>query len=452
MLDLRILRDDPDRLRENLAIRKIAVFDDLPPQAPDWAAATVARLSELDRRYRALLEEEERLRHEQNEVAAAMKGLGALPADERAARRKTLVEKGRALRENERLLAEQVAKARAARDEAWARVPNLTHPDAPRGDGDDAHRLLRTVGTPRDFEAEGFVPRDHLAVAEGLGIVDFEAGARVAGQKFYYLVEDGALLDLALQRYALEVARRHGFRLHVTPDLARAEIVAGLGFQPRGPSTQIYSVADADLCLIGTAEITLGGMLADTILDAEDLPLLLAGLSHCFRTEAGAAGQESKGLYRVHQFTKVELFAFTHGDEAVSDAMHRRFLDIEIEIFEGLGIPFRVLDMATGDLAAPAYRKYDLEAWLPGRGGYGEITSTSNCTDYQARRLKIRYRDAAAGKGRKKNRFVHMVNGTAVATSRAIVAIVENYQQADGTVVVPEVLRPWVGKDVIAPV
>ncbi|RMG95151.1 MAG: serine--tRNA ligase [Deltaproteobacteria bacterium] len=452
MLDLRILRDDPDLLRDNLAIRKIPVFDDLPVDAPDWAAKTVDRLRKLDEEYRRLLEEEERLRHEQKRIADEMKALGRLPRDEQAARRRPLVEEGRTLRERERLLADRVAEARAARDAAWSKVPNLTHPDAPRGDGDDAHRELRRVGTMRDFEAEGFAPKDHLTLAEGLGIVDFEAGAKVAGQKFYYLVEDGAMLDLALQMYALEVARRHGFRLHVTPDLARAEIVAGLGFQPRGPSTQIYSVEGTDLCLVGTAEITLGGMLADEILDAEDLPILLAGLSHCFRTEAGSAGQESKGLYRVHQFTKVELFAFTHGDVQVSDAMHRRFLDIEIEIFEGLGIPFRVLDMATGDLAAPAYRKYDLEAHLPGRGGWGEITSTSNCTDYQARRLKIRYRDPeAADRRRGRNRFVHMVNGTAVATSRAIVAILEHYQQADGSVVVPEVLRRWVGKDVLVP-
>ncbi len=452
MLDLRILRERPDELRENLAIRKIPVFDDLGPDVPDWAARTVERLAELDRAYRKLLEEEERLRHEQKQVAEAMKALGRLPRDEQAARRAPLVEKGRTLREEERLLADRVAEALAARDAAWRRVPNLTHPDAPRGEGDDPHRVLRTVGEPRDFAAEGFEPKDHLTVAEGLGIVDFEAGAKVAGQKFYYLVEDGVLLDLALQRYALDVAREHGFRLHTTPDLAREEIVAGLGFQPRGPSTQIYSVADSDLCLIGTAEITLGGMLADEILDADDLPILLAGLSHCFRTEAGAAGQESKGLYRVHQFTKVELFAFTAGDTAVSDAMHRRFLDIEIEIFEGLEIPFRVLDMATSDLAAPAYRKYDIEAFLPGRGGYGEVTSTSNCTDYQARRLRIRYRDPdAAGRKRGRNRLVHMINGTAVATSRAMVAILENHQQADGSVVVPKVLRPYLGKDRLVP-
>jgi seryl-tRNA synthetase len=192
-------------------------------------------------------------------------------------------------------------------------------------------------------------------------------------------------------------------------------------------------------------------MLADTILEEEKLPLLLAGVSHCFRTEAGSAGQESRGLYRVHQFTKVELFAFTSAEPGVSDEMHQRLLAIEEEIFQGLGIPYRVLDIASGDLGGPAYRKFDLEAWMPGRGAYGEITSTSNCTDYQARRLKIRYRPAAPDGSKHKPVHVHMLNGTAVATSRALVAIFENYQQADGSLVVPDVLRPLVGVERVAP-
>ena len=258
----------------------------------------------------------------------------------------------------------------------------------------------------------------HTVVARGGGD-DFEAGARVAGQKFYYLRNEAVLLDLALQHYALSVAQRHGFTLHVTPDLARESVLDGLGFNPRGESSQIYSVANSDLCLVGTAEITLGGMLADQILEAERLPLKLAGLSHCFRTEAGSHGQESRGLYRVHQFTKVELFVFTEGDLEHSEAMHRNLLDIEEEVFQGLGLPYRVLDIASGDLGGPAYRKYDIEAWMPGRGDFGEVTSTSNCTDYQSRRLKIRYREPSEDGRKNKPRFVHMLNGTAVATSRA---------------------------------
>ena len=452
MLDVKLLRKDPDLLRRNLQARGTTIFPDLPAGSEGWAAATLERLATLDATFRRLLEQEEALRHKQNENADAMKRVGKLPKEEQAAARAPLVAEGRRLREEERLLAERAEQAQRERDEAWARMPNLTHPDAPRGHGDEDHRLLRTVGQMRDFAAEGITPRDHLEVAEALDLVDFRSGAKVAGQKFYFLSNEAVLLDLALQRYALGVAARHGFRLHITPDLAREEIVAGLGFNPRGESTQIYSVADSDLCLVGTAEITLGGMLADEILSHEQLPLLMAGLSHCFRTEAGAAGQESRGLYRVHQFTKVELFAFTEGDLAVSEAMHEKILAVEVEIFQGLGIPFRVLDMATGDLAAPAYRKYDLEAWMPGRGGWGEITSTSNCTDYQARRLKIRYRaEPEGGKKKGRNRLVHMLNGTAVATGRAMVAILENYQQADGSVLVPEVLRPWVGTDRIGP-
>ena len=441
MLDIKLLRESPDSIRQNLVDRSVRVFDDLSGEG--WAAATVARLEALDRSYREILHEQEEVRRHQNETSAQMKGVGKLPKEEQGAARAALVEEGRRLREREHALGVAAEQALVERDEAWGRVPNLTHPETPRGLDD--HRELHRWGQPRDFAAEGFAPRDHLTIAESLDLVDFAAGAKVAGQKFYYLKNDAVLLDLALQHFALGVARRHGFVLHTTPDLARVEILQGLGFNPRGESTQVYSVANSDLCLVGTAEITLGGMLADWILEEERLPLLYAGLSHCFRTEAGSAGQESRGLYRVHQFTKVELFAFTSAEDGVSEAMHRRFLAIEEEIFQALGLPYRVLDIASGDLGGPAYRKFDIEAWMPGRGDYGEVTSTSNCTDYQARRLRIRYRPGAEG-AKAKPRHVHMLNGTAVATSRAIVAILENYQQADGSVAVPEVLQPWVGR------
>lgn len=452
MLDIKLLRDDPDALRQNLEDRRARVFEDLPPGEDGWASRTVERLRELDQRWRDLLQEQEQLRQRQNANSTAMRDVGKLPKAEQAAARGPLVEEGRTLRERERELTTEAEAALVARDEAWRRLPNLTHARAPRGFTDDDHRELHRFGTPRDFAAEGFTPRDHLEVAESLGLVDFAAGAKVAGQKFYYLKQEAVLLDLALQRFALDVARRHGFVLHTTPDLARVEILDGLGFNPRGASTQVYSVADSDLCLVGTAEITLGGMLADTIVEPEALPLLLCGLSHCFRTEAGAAGQESRGLYRVHQFTKVELFAFTVGELEVSEAMHQRLLAIEEEIFQALELPYRVLDIASGDLGGPALRKFDIEAWMPGRGAFGEVTSTSNCTDYQARRLKIRHRVEGAEDAKKgKNKLVHMLNGTAVATSRAIVAILENHQQGDGSVAMPAVLRPYLGFDRIGP-
>ncbi len=452
MLDIKLLRDRPEVLQRNLQDRQAQVFEDLPPgDTDDWAAQSVARLSTLDQGYRDLLHEQEQLRHRQNDNAQAMRGVGALPKDEQAAARAPLVQEGRALRERARELSTQADAALVQRDAAWRLIPNLTHDDTPRGHTDDHHVALRQHGTPRDFSGEGFAPRDHVAIAESLDLVDFAAGARVAGQKFYYLKNEAVLLDMALQRYALDVATRHGFALHTTPDLARIEILDGLGFNPRGASTQVYSVQDTDLCLVGTAEITLGGMLADSIVDPESLPRLLAGLSHCFRTEAGSAGQESRGLYRVHQFTKVELFAFTEGDIEVSEAMHTRLLAIEEEIFSSLGLCYRVLDIASGDLGGPAQRKFDLEAWMPGRDAWGEVTSTSNCTDYQARRLKIRHRTVDAKGNKGKNRFVHTLNGTAVATARAIVAILETHQQADGSVTMPEVLRPYLGFDSIGP-
>ena len=452
MLDIKLLRDDPERIAQNLRDRGSRLFDDLPDEGEgDWATQSVARLVSLDANYRALLAEAEEVRREQNENSTAMKKVGKLPKAEQGAARQPLIEAGRVLRDREKELSDASDAAEKIREAAWSQVPNLTHPDSPRGHRDEDHNELHRWGTPRDFEAEGFTPKDHLELAEALELVDFAAGAKVVGQKFYYLVNEAVLLDLALQRYAMSVAQKHGFRLHTTPDLARVEILDGLGFNPRGESTQIYSIADSDLCLVGTAEITLGGMFADEILDAERLPLLVAGLSHCFRTEAGSHGKESRGLYRVHQFTKVELFAFTAGDLALSEAMHGRLRDIEEEIFQGLGLPYRVIDIASGDLGGPAYRKYDLEAWMPGRGEFGEITSTSNCTDYQARRLRIRYRPEPVDGKKQKPRMVHMLNGTAVATSRALVALLENYQQADGSVIVPEVLRAWVGTDKIGP-
>jgi seryl-tRNA synthetase len=322
-------------------------------------------------------------------------------------------------------------------------VPNMTHPAAPVGGEHDAREVKRGKAPIRKFD---FPAQDHVALSEKLGLFDLEAGARTTGHGFYFLKNDGVLLDLALQRYAIEVLIKHGFTLTTTPDLARNEILEGIGFNPRGPETQVYSVENTDLSLVGTAEITLGGMFYNQTLDDDQLPLRICGLSHCFRTEAGAHGAATRGIYRVHQFTKVEMFAYTLPE--ASDAMHDEIMAIECEIFDGLGIPYRVIDTASGDLGGPAYRKYDLEAWMPGRGvdgkgDWGEITSTSNCTDYQSRRLGIRYKQ----KGEKGTHFVHTLNGTAVANTRAMIAILENCQQADGSIAVPEGLQKWMGKE-----
>jgi seryl-tRNA synthetase len=368
----------------------------------------------------------------------------AAAADCLAGERPWLVGVGKQLKSLVPALEQQVAGLDAQLDMLSRELPNLTHPEVPGGASDDDHRVLRHVGTPRTLD---FAPVDHVVLAERLGLVDFEAGAKVAGQKFYFLQNEMVLLDLALQRFAIDLLVRKGFTPVVTPDLAKPSILEGIGFNPRGAETQVYSVAGHDLCLVGTAEITIGGMLAGQILDGAQLPIRIAGISHCFRTEAGAAGRESRGLYRVHQFTKVEMFVFCEGDTAVSDGHHAELLAIEEELFQALEIPYRVLDIAAGDLGAPAYRKFDLEAWMPGRGAYGEVTSTSNCTDFQARRLDIRYRSEEGAKPR----FVHTLNGTAIALSRGLIALLENHQQADGSVTMPAALRPYLPFERIGP-
>lgn len=318
-------------------------------------------------------------------------------------------------------------------------IPNLTHSEVPSG-GENDYKVLDVVGDPPKF---AFSPKDHEQLFLNLGLIDFERGAKVAGNKFYFTKGALVLLNQALIRYGISVASRHGFVLMETPDLAKNEILSGIGFAPRGPESQVYSVEGTDLSLIGTAEITVGGYHSGEILDLSDGPKKYAALSHCFRTEAGAYGRESKGLYRVHQFTKLELFVYCTPDE--SEAMHKEILAVEREIVDGLHVPYRVIDVASGDLGAPAYRKFDIEAWMVMKDGYGEITSASNCTDYQARRLGIRYRTSEGNVAP-----VHTLNGTAVVTSRLPIAIAENYQNEDGTIRVPEVLRQYLdGLDII---
>lgn len=425
MLDLKYVLAQTERVRQNCRDRNV----------PDDVLDELDRVVELESRRKLLLQEVETVRRRQNEVAQAT------GKEKDPARRAELVAEGKRLKLE---VGESEGVLKALDDEVRSRlgrVPNLTHPDAPIGQTEDANAVIRTWGAPRTFD---FPARDHVELGKDLDLIDFEAGGKVTGSGFYFLKNDAVLLDLALQRYTLDLLIARGFTPIVTPDLARETILEGIGFNPRGNETQVYSIDNSDLCLVGTAEITLGGMLADELIDEEQLPIRYVGLSHCFRTEAGAAGKASKGLYRVHQFTKVEMFAFTEGSLEASGAMHQELLAIEEAIFQGLGLPYQVLDICSGDLGGPAYRKYDLEAWMPGRGEsgeYGEVTSTSDCTDYQSRRLNIRYKSA----GQKGTKLVHTLNGTAVAISRAIIAVMENYQRADGLIDVPEVLRPYMG-------
>jgi seryl-tRNA synthetase len=311
----------------------------------------------------------------------------------------------------------------------------------------DADRKQAAIARGKELKGLAAANDEQLKIVEAelrSELIDLEAGSRVAGHGFYFLKNEAVLLELALVQYAMRKLVAEGFTLYTTPDLARDDVLEGIGFNPRGPETQIYSIHGTDLSLVATAEITLGGSLKDQILESDKLPILAAGLSHCFRTEAGAHGKGSRGIYRVHQFTKVEMFAFTRPDQ--SDAVHEKIVAVEESLFQGLGLPYQVIDTCTGDLGGPAYRKFDLEAWMPGRGDageFGEVTSASNCTDYQARRLGIRFKSP----DKKGTHFAHTLNGTAVAVTRAIIAILENYQQADGSIVIPEVLRMWVGKD-----
>ncbi|MDR0870146.1 MAG: serine--tRNA ligase [Planctomycetaceae bacterium] len=397
----------------------------------------VDRFVQLETKRKELQQEVEKIQAEANAVS---KSIGKAPAE----RRDAIKEQGRQLREKGDVLTKEVTALETEADTLQRSIPNMTHPDAPIG-ADDTENTRYGLGKC-EIPKFDFTPLDHVVLGEKLDLIDFETGARVAGAGFYFLKNEAVLLELALQRYAAGILQNAGFTLTTTPDLARNDVLQGTGYIPRGPETQIYSIDNTDLSLVATAEIPLGGMLTGQTVDAEMLPLRLCGISHCFRTEAGAAGKASRGLYRVHQFTKVEMFAFTLPEQ--SDAMHQEMLGLECQIFDGLGIPYQIVDTATGDLGGPAYRKFDLEAWMPGRGNggeYGEVTSTSSCTDYQARRLNARYRI----KGEKGTHFVHTLNGTAVAVSRALVAIMELYQQKDGSIVVPEVLRPFVGKEVI---
>ena len=426
MLDRKFILENVNLVENNCRDRGVAV--------------DVQKLVTLEQQRRKFQTEAEEANRQAN---AASKAIGKAANDQERELRK---EEGRQLRKQKDALHAEVEALEKKISGIHLRIPNLSHPSAPVGADNAANRELKRGKTP--LPSFDFTPRDHVQLGDILELFDFDAGGKVAGHGFYYLKNEAVLLELALQQFVIRMLIEENFTPIITPDLARTEILQGVGFIPRGPETQIYSIADSDLNLIATAEITLGGMYADTILERDQLPIRMCGVSHCYRTEAGAAGRASRGLYRVHQFTKVEMFAFTHPDD--SEKTLDEFCGLECKIFDALGIPFRVVDTATGDLGGPAYRKFDLEAWMPGRGeggAFGEVTSTSNCTDYQARRLGIRYKL----KGEKGTHFVHTLNGTAVAISRALIAILENYQQSDGSVLVPEVLRTYVGREVIAP-
>ncbi|EHM26869.1 MULTISPECIES: serine--tRNA ligase [Streptomyces] len=423
MIDLRLLREDPDRVRASQRARGEDVdLVDALLSADELRRSSGVRFDEL---------------------RAEQRSLGKLIPKATPEERAELLKKAEQLKAN-------VKAADAAQDEADAdakrlllQLGNIVHEDVPVG-GEEDFVVLETHGTIRDFGAEGFEPKDHLEIGEALGAIDMERGAKVSGSRFYYLTGVGALLELALVNAAIAQATEAGFIPMLTPALVRPRAMEGTGFLGQA-SENVYHLEKDDYYLVGTSEVPLAAYHMDEIIDAGKLPLRYAGFSPCFRREAGTYGKDTRGIFRVHQFDKVEMFSYV--DPADAEAEHRRLLDWEKQWLTALELPFQVIDVATGDLGASASRKFDCEAWIPTQGKYRELTSASNCDGFQARRLSVRMREG------KKVQPLATLNGTLCAVPRTIVAILENHQLPDGSVRVPEVLRPYLGgREVLEPV
>ncbi|KKR21441.1 MAG: Serine-tRNA ligase [Parcubacteria group bacterium GW2011_GWE2_39_37] len=413
MLDIKFIRENTKLVKKNTANRLVDVDID--------------RLLLLDKNRREGEAKLDLLRAERNKASKIK------PTPE-------IIEQMKRVGDEIKKLEEETEKIEPELRQLLLKVPNLTHKKVKVSNDEDDNPVLEIFKEPTKF---AFKPLDHVELAEKHDLIDFDRATKVTGAKFYYYKNELALLEFALIQYVLDILVKKGFTPFVTPDLAKKEVLEGLGFNPRGESTQVYNIENTDLSLIGTAEITMGGYHMNEILDEKELPKKYVAVSHCFRTEAGAYSKFSKGTFRVHQFTKIEMFVYCRPEE--SEKLHKELLNLEKKIWKGLDIPFRVVDHCTADLGGPSYRTFDLEAWMPGKpnkngelGDWAEITSTSNCTDYQARGLNIKYRNSDGEK-----KFVHMLNGTAIAISRAPIAIIENYQQADGSIVIPKVLQKY---------
>ena len=415
MIDIKFIRENPDAVR---ASQKGRGED----------TSIVDQLLAIDETRRAAITEFETLRAEQNTLS---KSVGAAKGDEKAA-----------LLENSKELANKVKIADAKRAEIEAQanaiamqLSNILDPDAPIG-GEADFVVIEHVGTPRDFVRDGFEPKDHVELGKLLGAIDTERGAKVAGSRSYYLTGIGALLEFALVNFAISSATKAGFIPVIPPVLVNPAAMEGTGFLGQA-AENVYHLERDEVYLVGTSEVPLAAMHMDEILPAEKLPLRYAGYSTCFRREAGTYGKDTRGIIRVHQFDKVEMFSFCKPEEAKEE--HKRLLQWEKEFLNAMEIPYRVIDVASGDLGSSANRKFDIEAWIPTQGTYREVTSTSNCTEFQARRLNIRYKDNDGTKA------IATLNGTLVAIPRMIVAILENHQNADGSVNVPKALQPFLG-------
>jgi len=421
VIDLRQLRDDPEPFRAS-------------QRARGEDPGLVDSLMSADGARRAAVSEYDNRRAEQ-------KALGKQVAQADAEQRPALLERAKALAADVKDADVASAKAQERLDALALELSNLVEPGVPVG-GEDDYVVLEQVGTPRDFAAEGFEPRDHVDLGRLLKAIDIERATKVSGARYYYLTGVGAMLELALVNLAMTRAVAAGFVPMIPPVLVKPEAMEGTGFLGQA-AENVYHLEVDDMYLVGTAEVPLAGYHMDEILDASSLPLRYAGFSACFRREAGSYGKDTRGIIRVHQFDKVEMFVYSTPEDAPAE--HQRLLAWEKEFLGLLGLPYRVIDTAAGDLGASAARKFDCEAWIPTQGRYRELTSTSNCTQFQARRLNTRMRDAAGV------RPLATLNGTLVAIPRTIVALLENHQQADGSVVLPEALRPYLGTDVLLP-
>ncbi len=416
MIDISLIRSDPEPVRAALARRGID-----PP---------IDRILELDRKRRSLQVSRDEARRRQKEESARVRDL---KGDDK----QTLLDEMKKLSDE--------IKTTAADEEATAEelrtvlleVPNIPHESVPEGAGDENNEEVRVVGSPPSFD---FDPKDHLDIGQALGVIDTERAAKASGARFASLLGQAAVLELSLVRFAVDTLGAHGFTPVVPPVLVRREAMEGTGFLPTDEQ-QIYRLADDELYLVGTSEVSIAAMHQDEFLDAARLPLRYCGISTCFRREAGAYGKDTRGIFRVHQFDKVEMFSFALAGQSWVE--HEFLLARQEEIFSALEVPYRVVNICAGELGASAAKKYDVEAWMPGQSAYREVTSCSNCTDYQARRLQTRIR-AESGP-----QLVHTLNGTAIAVGRAIIAIIENHQQADGTVAIPDALRPYTGFEVL---
>ncbi|MGQ0670567.1 MAG: serine--tRNA ligase [Actinomycetota bacterium] len=410
MLDLKAIREDTERFRVGLARR--------------GAADTLERLIALDERRRALTVQVEELRAEQNR---ASKAIGAAAADERA----TLIDEVRKVSEELEGLEPQLASVSEDLDALMADLPNLPDESVPDGETDDDNVELKVVGDPPSFD---FQTRDHVELGELLGVIDLERAARTSGSRFAYVLGPLVMVQWALVRYAFDTLAAKGFTPVMPPVLVREEALFGTGFLPTG-AEQIYTIRDDDLYLVGTSEVSLAALHMGEILSADDLPIRYAGYSTCFRREAGTYGKDTRGMFRVHQFDKVEMFSFTRPEDSRDE--HDFLVSIEEEIVSALELPYRLMNVCTGELGASAAKKIDLEVWLPGQGQYRELTSCSNCTDYQGRRMGTRIRTGGG------TAPVHTLNGTAGVTGRTLIALLENHQREDGSVEVPGVLHPY---------